>query len=123
MMEKKHFIRLHNAVFYGYHGNHDEERHLGGRFHIDVDLETDVSDAAESDELGKTVNYEAVYDLMQDIVTNQTFKLIETVAKRIADAILEKFTDIRGVTVRVRKPGVPIRGVIDYVEVEVNEHR
>ncbi|MDT8322561.1 MAG: dihydroneopterin aldolase [Bacteroidota bacterium] len=123
MMEKKHFIRLHNAVFYGYHGNHHEERHLGGRFHIDIVMETDVTSAAASDDLAQTVNYEAVYDLIQDMVTKQTFNLIETVAKRIADAILDAFIEVRGVVVRVRKPGAPIKGVIDYVEVEVNEHR
>ncbi|MCB2205449.1 dihydroneopterin aldolase [bacterium] len=122
-MEKKHFIRLHNAVFYGYHGNHHEERHLGGRFHIDVDMETDITSAAESDSLERTVNYEAVYNLIEDIVTKQTHKLIETVGKRIADAILAEFVEVRGVVVRVRKPGVPIKGVIDCVEIEVNEHR
>ena len=122
-MEKKHYIRLHNAVFYGYHGNHHEERHLGGRFHIDVELETDFSAAAERDHLDATVNYTAVYNLIQDIVTNETFKLIETVAKRIADRLLDSFEQVNGVLVRVRKPGVPIKGVIDYVEVEVDEHR
>ena len=50
-MEKKHFIRLKNAVFYGYHGNHHEERHLGGRFHVDVEMETDFTAAAEQDDL------------------------------------------------------------------------
>jgi dihydroneopterin aldolase len=123
MMQKKHFIRLHNAVFYGYHGNHHEERYLGGRFHIDVEMETDVTAASVSDNLEQTVNYEAVYNLIQDIVTKQTFKLIETVAKRIADGILVEFIEVRGVTVRVRKPGAPVKGVIDYVEVEVHEHR
>jgi len=123
MMQKKHFIRLHNAVFYGYHGNHHEERYLGGRFHIDVEMETDVTAASVSDNLEQTVNYEAVYNLIQDIVTKQTFKLIETVGKRIADGILDAFVEVRGVTVRVRKPGAPVKGVIDYVEVEVHEHR
>jgi dihydroneopterin aldolase len=122
-MEKKHYIRLHNAVFYGYHGNHREERHLGGRFHIDIEMETDFTEAAEHDHLEETVNYEAVYNLIQDIVTNDTFKLIETVAKRIADRILDTFPQANGVVVRVRKPGAPIKGVIDYVEVEVDEHR
>ena len=122
-MEKKHFIRLQNAVFYGYHGNHHEERFLGGRFHIDVEMETDFSAAAEKDDLHRTVNYEAVYNLMQDIVTNETFKLIETLGRRIALNVLEQFAEVRAVKVRVRKPGVPLKGVIDFVEVEVNEHR
>ncbi|MDX9757607.1 MAG: dihydroneopterin aldolase [Bacteroidota bacterium] len=122
-MEQSHFIRLKNAVFYGYHGNHHEERFLGGRFHIDVEMETDFREAAEHDDLHRTVNYEAVYNLMQDIVTNQSFKLIEALARRIALAVLDQFTEVRAVIVRVRKPGVPLKGVIDFVEVEVHEHR
>lgn len=122
-MEKKHFIRLQNAVFYGYHGNHHEERFLGGRFHIDVEMETDFSTAAEEDKLPLTINYEAVYALIQDIVTNQSFKLIESLAERIASSVLEQFSGVNAVAIRVRKPAVPLKGVIDFVEVEVREQR
>lgn len=122
-MIKQHFIRLHNAVFYAYHGNQHEERHLGGKFHVDVEMETDFSDAAEHDRLVETVNYEQIYNLVQDIITNQKFNLIETVAKRIADSIMDAYPQVQGVIVRVRKPGAPIKGVADYVEAEVRETR
>jgi dihydroneopterin aldolase len=122
-MEKKHFIRLQNAVFYGYHGNHHEERFLGGRFHIDVEMETDFTEAAEKDDLHLTVNYEAVYNLIQNLVTNESFKLIEALGRRIAINVLAQFETVTAVAVKVRKPGVPLKGVIDYVEVEIREHR
>ena len=122
-MIKQHHIRLHNAVFYAYHGNQHEERHLGGKFHVDVEMEADFTEAAEHDRLVETVNYEQVYNLIQDIITNQKFNLIETLAKRIADRIIAECSLVQGVVVRVRKPGAPIKGVIDYVEVEVDERR
>jgi 7,8-dihydroneopterin aldolase/epimerase/oxygenase len=122
-MEKRHYIRLHNAVFYAYHGNHHEERNLGGKFHVDVEMETDFTLAAASDKLTETINYELLYNFIQEIVMQETFQLIETIAKRIADRVLDSFTSVTGVVVRVRKPGAPVKGVIDYVEVEVNEHR
>jgi dihydroneopterin aldolase len=122
-MEKRHIIRLHNAVFYAYHGNHREERHLGGKFHVDVEMETDFTAAAEHDTLAETVNYADVYNMIQDIVTSSKFNLIETIAKRIADSILAAFSIVSGVSVRVRKPGAPINGVIDDVEVQVDERR
>ncbi len=122
-MEKTHCIRLHNAVFYAYHGNHHEERQLGGKFHVDVELETDFTEAAATDTLARTVNYEKVYGLIRDILTNETFHLIETVAKRIADSIFERFPLVTAVRVQVRKPGAPINGVVDYVEVDVHERR
>ncbi len=122
-MQQRHVIRLHNAVFYAYHGNHHEERHLGGKFHVDVEMETDFTAAAAHDSLGETVNYELVYGLIQDTLTIEKFNLIETIAKRIADSVLERFPAVHATTVRVRKPGAPIKGVLDHVEVEVHERR
>ncbi|MDH7514623.1 MAG: dihydroneopterin aldolase [Bacteroidota bacterium] len=122
-MEKRHLIRLHNAVFYAYHGNHREERRLGGKFHVDVEMETDFTEAADTDNLAKTVNYADIYDMINGIVTEEKFNLIETIAKKIADAILADWPMVRRVSVRVRKPGAPIKGVIDHVEVQVDESR
>ena len=122
-MEKRHYIRLQNAVFYAYHGNHHEERRLGGKFYVDVEMETDFTEAAASDALAKTVNYADVYDLIQDIVTSDKFNLIETIAKKIADTILASFPIVTGVSPGMRKPGAPIKGVVDFVEVQVDEHR
>jgi dihydroneopterin aldolase len=120
-MMSKHQIRLHNAVFYAYHGNHHEERQLGGKFHVDV--ETDFTEAARNDDLTLTVDYKAVYDLIHDVVMEKKYRLIESVAKCIADTVLERYPTVSAVKVRVRKPGAPVRGVIDAVEVEVYEQR
>jgi dihydroneopterin aldolase len=122
-MEKKHTIRLRNAVFYAYHGNHREERQLGGKFYVDVEMETDFTEAALADDLSQTINYQTVYALIEAIVTEHKYRLIESVAKCISDSILEQFPSVIAVLVRVRKPGAPVRGVIDTVEVEVHEHR
>lgn len=122
-MKKRYFIRLQNAVFYGYHGNHHEERNLGGKYHVDAELETDFTEAALHDKLDETVNYEYVYNLIQNTLTQDKFHLIETIAKRIADKILETVPIVQAVTIRVRKPGAPIKGVVDHVEVEVYEER
>jgi 7,8-dihydroneopterin aldolase/epimerase/oxygenase len=119
----RHFIRLHNAVFYAYHGNLHEERNLGGKFHVDVEMETDFSAAAEHDKLQDTINYESIYNLVQDVVMQHNFHLIEALAKRIADTIFETQPAVCAVIVRVRKPGAPVKGVVDYVEAEVNVQR
>ncbi len=36
-------IRLHNAVFYAYHGVLTDEQNLGGKFEVDVDLYCDLA--------------------------------------------------------------------------------
>jgi dihydroneopterin aldolase len=122
-MSRKHVIRLINAVFYGFHGNMSEEQNLGGRYHVDVVLETDFSEAAADDSLSHTVDYGEVYALIQGILTEQNHRLIETIAAHVASHLLQRFETVRAVTVRVRKPGAPVRGIIDYVEAEVHEER
>ena len=65
-----------------------------------------------------TVNYETVYHGVKKIVTTSKFYLIEALAGKIASDLL-KSNQIEKVTVRIRKPNAPLKGVLDYVEVEV----
>ncbi len=118
-MKTVNIIRIKNASFYAYHGVFKEEQQIGGKFEADVDLYTDFSKAAEKDKLGMTINYDEVYKLIYKIVHSKNYKLIETLATDIADGIVENFSNVTKLIVRVRKNSVPVGGVIDYVEAEV----
>jgi len=65
-------IRLHNAVFYAYHGVLTDEQNLGGKFEVDVDLHCDLSKGTKSDHLSDTVNYERVYDCIRTLVLEKS---------------------------------------------------
>lgn len=121
--EKIGIIRLHNAVFYAYHGVLTDEQNLGGKFEVDVDLHCELARGAKSDNLQDTVNYERVYDCIRTLVLDKNHFLLESLASSIGKGILKNFSKVNSVTVRVRKPGAPVRGVIDYVEVELTEMR
>lgn len=112
-------IRLKNATFYAYHGALKEEQHIGGKFEADVDIYTDFKEAAENDDLTKTINYHDVYLFINKIVHDKKYYLIESLAYDIATRLLKSFGGIKKVAVRVRKNSVPIGGVIDCVEAEV----
>jgi dihydroneopterin aldolase len=116
-------IRLHNAVFYAYHGAVSDEQNLGGKFEFDVDMYCDLSAAVESDSLKKTVDYEKVYAYIQRTVLEKKYHLIEALANTIARGLLREFYNIERVIVRVRKAHPPVRGVVDHVEVEIAQHR
>ena len=61
-------IRLHNMMFYGYHGVSKAERETGRRFEVDCELDLDVSAAAQH--LGWTPDYtmdEAFADYIADM--------------------------------------------------------
>jgi len=110
-------------VFYAYHGVLSDEQTLGGKFEVDVDLHCDLSRGARSDNLRQTVNYERVYESINKLVLGRKYYLIEALAETIADGLLRDFKKISKVVVRVRKPSAPVKGVIDYVEVEIARER
>ena len=116
-------IRLHNAVFYAYHGVLFDEQNLGGKFEVDVDLHCNLSRGAKSDHLDDTVNYERVYDCIRTIVLQKKHLLLESLASALGRGILKNFSKVHSVTVKVRKPSAPVKGIIDYVEVELTETR
>jgi len=111
-------IRLHNMIFYGFHGVSPAEKETGRRFEVDLELFLDLSRAEQSDRLKDTVNYKEVYQTVHDIMTGERFSLIEAVASRIADEILTKFKPDQ-VKVRVRKKIPPVPGNLDDIEVEI----
>ena len=116
-------IRIKKASFYGYHGVLSEEQSVGGKFEADVDMYTDFSRAAERDRLKETINYHEVYKLLYRLALEEKHYLIETLAMKIADRILESFPGVQKVAVRVRKNNPPLGGVVDCVEVEVEKSR
>jgi dihydroneopterin aldolase len=105
-------IRLHEMVFYGYHGALPEERALGQRFIVDVELRADLRAAGLTDDLRQTVDYGAVYGAVREVVTGAACNLIETVAERVAARILADYSRVESVVIRIRKPAAPIRGSI-----------
>lgn len=116
-------IRLNNAVFYAYHGVLSDEQKLGGKFEVDVELHCDLRKGTKSDSLRDTVDYEQVYDCIRSSVMGRKHFLLEGLGGSIIGGILKKFDKVRVVTVRVRKPNAPVKGVIDTVEVEMTRER
>lgn len=114
-------IHLHGLQFYAYHGADPGERELGQRFEIDLELHLDLAPAGRADDLDRTVDYRAVYSLAAAAMEPPA-KLIETVAERLATAVLEHFP-VDEVTVKVRKPSVPLGGVVAWAGVEIRRGR
>ena len=103
-------IHLKKLRFHGRHGVLPEEAVLGQPWIIDLDLLVDIAQAAATDDLAHTVNYAEVYSLVEDIVVNERFALVETLANRILSSVLAAHPKVRSATLTVHKPHVPIPG-------------
>ena len=111
-------ILIHGVQFYGHHGVRDEERKLGQRFLVDVEILLDLREAGRRDDLTSSVDYERVHALVMGIGTGEQFRLLEALAERIASAVLEQFR-VQQVTVRATKPAPPLSGIAGSVSVEI----
>jgi dihydroneopterin aldolase len=113
-------IAIEGMQFYSHHGYHKEEHVLGGKFTVDVYMQVNLSEAAESDKLEKTINYEDVYQLTKTEMEAHA-RLIEHVCKRILQAIKQRYSNIKHLKVRVSKYQPPVRGNVERVFVELEE--
>ena len=115
-------IILHNMVFRGRHGVHPAERELGQRFEVDVELGLELTRAMVSDALRDSVDYSRAFALVREEVEEHQYQLIEGLAGAIVRRLMAELP-IVSVLVRVRKPQVPIHGVLSYAAVEIYRRR
>jgi 7,8-dihydroneopterin aldolase/epimerase/oxygenase len=105
-------ILLEGMVFHGRHGTLPAERELGQPFVVDVELRLNLRPAGLSDDLAQTVDYGEVHRRAREIVEGSPVNLTETVAERIAAAILEDHPAVEAVGVKVAKPHVRLGGTV-----------
>jgi dihydroneopterin aldolase len=89
----------------------DWERRVKQTVVIDLELPVDCAKAALSDEVVDTVDYKSVAKRVIGFVEASEFKLVETLAHRMAMLILEEFS-LPWIRISVNKPGA-IRGSRD----------
>ena len=99
-------ILLEGMTFHGRHGTLPAERELGQPFVVDIELRLDLRPAGLSDDLEQTIDYGEVHRRAKEIVEGPAVNLIETVAERVADAILKDHPPVETVRVKVAKPHV-----------------
>jgi dihydroneopterin aldolase len=119
-MKEASLMRLSivNAVFYAYHGVKSEEQVLGGKYEVDLDMFYDATHAIINDDVNVALNYEEVVYIIEEIMHQEPFNLIETLAREILNRLLEEFAILVEATIRIRKLNIPVSQILDYIEVE-----
>lgn len=115
-------INLEGLEFFAYHGVYSEERKIGNKYGIDIAIEANISDSGITDDLSKTIDYEAVYQIVKKEVENPT-KLLETIALRIVDKILVHFPEVSKARVSVAKFNPPVGGICQKARVSLQKNR
>lgn len=112
-------LAIEGMEFQAYHGVYAEEQLTGGRYTVDVYVELPSGETGRSDDLADTVNYEDIHRVARDVMSEPSH-LIEHVARKILDTLLEALDIQTGVKVRVRKHHPPLPGVVEQTYVEIS---
>src|SRR5215469_8011456 len=89
----------------------DWERRVKQTVVIDLEIPVDCREAARTDEVANTIDYKAIAKRVIAFVEASEFKLVETLAHRLAMLIIEEFS-LPWVRISLNKPGA-IRGSRD----------
>ena len=112
-------ISISGMEFFAYHGCFAEEQIIGNKFIVDLEFISNTENAELSDDLSKTVNYQAVYGIVKAEMEIKS-KLLEHVAKRILDSIYKNFPLIESMKITISKLNPPVGGKVDRVSFTLN---
>lgn len=113
-------IYINNLEFIGFHGVFPEEKKLGQKFLISLELIVDTREAGKTGDLTKSVHYGLVAQDVERVFLEKSIDLIETCAENIAEMVLKKYELVKEVKVTVKKPWAPLQMHFENVAVEIS---
>jgi len=116
-------IFINEVPFYANHGVFAEEKSLGQKFMLSLNLFLPMGPAAKTDDLKKSVHYGEATQKAVAFLQENTYGLLETAAHRLAVYLLDAFPLLEGVTVTLAKPGAPVRFAFGSLGVCVTRFR
>jgi dihydroneopterin aldolase len=112
-------ISIEGMEFFAHHGCFKEEKVIGTRFIVDFYFETDTTEAEKTDDLTKTIDYQAVYSLVKEEM-DQPSNLLEHVARRILNRVCGHFPQVTFAEVNVSKLSPQVGGKVEAVTVTIS---
>lgn len=103
--------------FHAFHGIYADEKKNGNKFSVDLEFEANLQRAAETDDIDDTINYELIYNIIQQEM-NIASNLLENVVSRIYNTVKEQFPEISTLKIKVTKHNPPFKnGKVQKVSV------
>ena len=114
-------VIIKQLELHAYHGWHPHEGEFGQPYTIDLELLTDLSQAAQSDHLADALDYGVIVETTRRIFTERRHKLVESAGVELARGLLARFPQVDEVLVRVMKlkPPIPERIAASGVELRM----
>ena len=111
-------IIIKDFEVFGNHGVFEEEKRLGQKFVLSIELFLDTREAGVTGDLSKSVQYGELAHKVEEEFKKQSYDLIETAAEKLCEFILLEYPLVNKVKVSLKKPWAPIGRHLDYAAVE-----
>lgn len=85
-------------------GINEWERKVRQRVTVDIEMATDIRQAAATDDIKFALNYKIITDRVVDYIQGSQFELLESLVENIATIITDEFS-VPWVRVVLHKPG------------------
>ncbi|WP_428223929.1 dihydroneopterin aldolase [Flavobacterium sp.] len=115
-------IRLKNIRTFSNHGCLVEESKIGSHYRVDLEIEADLTQSAQTDKLADTVDYVHLNKIVVEEMAIRS-ELLEHVAQRIIDRTLNELQLVEKITVEVAKINPPIGGDVQEVSILMTKKR
>ena len=116
-------IYLKDIEIFANHGVFSQEKDLGQKFILSIELSLDIKEPATTCDLTKSVHYGELCHKVIDVFKEESLDLIESVVNKVANFILDTYPMVKAVKVLLKKPWAPIGRHLDYAAVEINRER
>lgn len=115
-------IILENMEFHAFHGCMEHEKNIGNTFLVSIKIKIDTTQAGVSDNLEDTLNYQLIYDVIRTQMEIRS-NLIEHLARRIIDAVMERFDQINSIKLKLTKLNPPLGAKVESVSIKLESKR
>ncbi|AVK61320.1 dihydroneopterin aldolase [Lactobacillus sp. CBA3605] len=112
-------IRINNLRVHTFNGVLPEERRNGQQLALDIAIKYPIETKVQHDDVHETINYAEVRAAADEFVTTHSYKLIESLANQLLQTLLTQFPTVTLINLKIRKYSVPMPGIFDDVEIEV----
>ena len=111
-------IYLKNIEIFANHGVFQEEKALGQKFILSLELSLDFHKAAKDGDLSASVHYGELCHNVEKVFKEEVCDLLETLVYKVGDYVLDTYEVVKEVKISLKKPWAPISRHLDYAAVE-----
>lgn len=112
-------LKLMGMEIYAHHGVSEVEQKIGQWYTVNISVYFDAQAALNFDDLSGTIDYANLNSLVRNEM-HVSSKLVEHVANRIKNKLLDTYPNIKKGSIEIKKNTPPVLGNNAYLSIELN---